>query len=386
MVPSVYVSSTHYRQSDVWTAKSVSVAADRYILLSPVDGVVLVNTTILFWRSQVTLNLSVAATWDTVAGTDYTVAANRAGKDFYVYACIPVSGSTPTFKVSVNASAPSGYTTANSRKVGGFHCLCVAINHNTTLTAWTADTVIALGQTRKATVWDGFIYRCSARAGDFKTHATTEPNWASIAAEATIVDDQITWTKELHSLEGYVAGDILPLSVWDLTSEALSGNKGMVYLTSSGYWMDIYLQSGTGASTVSVYNATITHSRTPRDHTKDMFAVRKFLPIHHQFMEGALGSNRTAIAGGDPAASGGKSDAYGRRMVSNLGVEDCCGSHGQFLSDMITATSRYGAGGGYYDTTNPSPFFLAAYIDASGGDSGSSGRGVSHVKSCVSCM
>ncbi len=71
-----------YEASGLWAAKTVAVAADRYTLVSPKDiqidvgGVSLTNTVLQ------ELDLSVAATWDTTSGTDYTVAASRAGKDF----------------------------------------------------------------------------------------------------------------------------------------------------------------------------------------------------------------------------------------------------------------------------------------------------------------
>ena len=371
-----FLTSTHYQQSAAWAAKTVSVAADRYILLSPVDGVVVIGTTVLTWRSQTALNLSVAATWDTVAGTDYTVAANRAGKNFYVYACIPVSGSTPTWKVSMNATAPSGYTTANSRKVGGFHNLCVAVNHTSTLTAWAADTVIALGETRKATVWDGRIYRCSARAGDFKTDATTEPNWAGYAVGDSITDDQITWEVEQHALEGYATGDILQWSVWDLKNRPTCSPTGMFKMITD--WMDIYLQSGTGSSTASAYGGTITQNRLYLSHLNDLLAVGKMMPRRHQFMQAAKGSNfNSVVAGGvRPTTTGGRLDIYGRRMISDYGAEDCCGSHGQWLSDITSTAPNNAIGGG-----NWAGGTATGYSRMSGGaegtaDANTSARGV----------
>jgi hypothetical protein len=40
------------------------------------------------------MDLNTAANWDTVTPTDYTVPVTRAGKDFYIYACMQ-AGSTP---------------------------------------------------------------------------------------------------------------------------------------------------------------------------------------------------------------------------------------------------------------------------------------------------
>ena len=58
---------------------------------------------------------------------------------------------------------------------------------------WAGDTVTALGDKVYPTTPDGYYYECTARAGDFKTHATTEPDWPGVVGE-TVVDDQVTWT------------------------------------------------------------------------------------------------------------------------------------------------------------------------------------------------
>ena len=65
-------------------------------------------------------------------------------------------------------------------------------NLNTENDVWVADTVTTIGHVVKPTVPNGFEYRCTARAGDFKTHATTEPVWPTTLG-ATIVDDMVTW-------------------------------------------------------------------------------------------------------------------------------------------------------------------------------------------------
>jgi hypothetical protein len=135
--------------------------------------------------TQAEVNLSLEASWDTISGTDYSTAANRVGKDFYIYACVPGSGSAPTLKVSANSSVPSGYSASTSRKIGGFHGLCVAVG-----------------------------------------------------------------TISGHTLTGFVAGDVLPASIWDLNFKPKFANpEGMVYSDGINKWVDIYLASGTGAST-----------------------------------------------------------------------------------------------------------------------------------------
>jgi hypothetical protein len=354
--------SDFYAAAGNFAAKTVSVAADRYKLLTPADGSIKIAGVTYYWPTQQTLDLSQTATWDTIAGTDYRTASERAGKDFYVYACAPAAGiTTPIFKVSINASAPAGYTTADSRLVGGFHGLCVAVSKST-LTGWAADTVIAVGETRKATaVPDDFWYRCTVKAGDFKTHATDEPVWSGIAVGATIVDDQITWIKEQHSLEGYVAGDILPASVWDLKRFPLGFAVGMVRISSSNHWVAIYGASGTGVNTVSAYGGTISHSRTYQNFIADLYSINQQPLTPTDRVMASLGSNQnTIIAGGaDPPTSGGHSDAYGRRMISHLGCEDMIGAHSEFLA-MSTSTTIQLAEVSYLNTGDSFSFTYSA--------------------------
>jgi len=61
------------------------------------------------------------------------------------------------------------------------------------VTGWTADTVQAVGDFIRPTTPDGTVMICISVAGDFKTHATTEPTWP--AEGSTVVDDQVTWRK-----------------------------------------------------------------------------------------------------------------------------------------------------------------------------------------------
>ena len=50
-------------------------------------------------------------------------------------------------------------------------------------------------------------------------------------------------TIESHPLSGYVAGDILPASRWDLLHRPSCSPEGMVYDEGSVVWVDIYLSS-----------------------------------------------------------------------------------------------------------------------------------------------
>lgn len=255
-------------QQDIhFVAKTVGAAADRYILLSPNRMKIYFNSMQYYLSAQATLDLSLEATWDTIAGTDYRTAANRSGKDFYIYACAPVSGITPVLKVSVTATFPSGYDATTSKKIGGFHCVCVAVG---------------------------------AIAG--------------------------------HTLTGYLAGDILPQSVWDLTHRPDSAPKGMVYDSGTGVWADIYLVSIVGADLASVNGGTIADGDSATKFhwykfSQWMARIKKKLPDQYEFMSLSLGANQgTNITGNaDPGTTGGHVDSAGRRMISNIGCEDSCG-------------------------------------------------------------
>lgn len=259
----------HYERDIPWAKKSGS----NTVLQSPSKMTVNINNSGYRITSQAELNLATASNWDTTSPTDYTTAANRAGKNFYVYACQPESGSTPVLKLSANSTVPSGYTASNSRKIAGFHCLCVAVG-----------------------------------------------------------------TISGHPLSGYVAGDILPASVWDLKHRPKCNPEGMVYSEAAEIWVDIYLQSGTGASTASVYGATITDTRNWMDFVDDGGAVKKQLLTDTEFQLIAAGSNEgTNISGSaDPGTTGGHKDTNNRRMISNIGCEDCCGVMYQWLNEQST--------------------------------------------------
>jgi hypothetical protein len=113
----------HYERDQKWQAKTVVAGADRYVLQTPNQLSVEINDVGYAILTQANLDLSLAATWDQVT-TDYRVAATRAGKDFYIYACqpSPVNKDNPVFLISANTTYPDGYTADNSRNIGGFHC------------------------------------------------------------------------------------------------------------------------------------------------------------------------------------------------------------------------------------------------------------------------
>lgn len=205
--------------------------------------------------------------------TESTSVSERKGKDMYLYACQPPFGYEPVYVLSMNSTVPNGYTAENSRKIGGFHCLCADVG--------------------------------------------------------TIAD---------HGLSGYVAGDILPLSVWDLRHRARSENEGMVWISRTNLWWDIYLNSLSSASNLlSVFNGVICHSMTGEDFGYKQTNRLKRLPKRDDFVIAATGSNTgTNIQGSvNPNTTGGHVDTAGRRMISIYGLEDCCGVLWQWTNDLF---------------------------------------------------
>ena len=250
-------------------------------------------------QSDVTLDLTSASAWDDVTSVNYTSASKRAGRDFYVYACKPVRGIEPVLILSANSTVPDGYDQDTSRKIGGFHCLCSDVG---------------------------------------------TPVWRN---PATLKD-------ETHWLSGYSTGDILPASIWDLSHRATSENEGMVYSSETGMWFDIYLSSWDGEKLVSVFGGTTADGASAKKFHGEMFAecaaqVRKELISRDNFIVVAKGSNEsTAIHGAaDAGTTGGHVDTANRRMISNIGLEDCCG----FLWQWCKQSGGANGSGGWTNST-----------------------------------
>ena len=248
-------------------------ASNARTTLNVPDVIVVVNGNLHNILEQ-NIDINSAIVWD---DSQYATGSNRAGKDFYVYA---LDGS-PYIKLSANSTFPSGYNENTSRKIGGFHCLCVSVG-----------------------------------------------------------------TISGHTLSGYVAGDILPRSVWDRFNRSAGRQEGTV-LSRCGKWVDIYLPSVSGNTLVSVNNGTIADgTSSPAFHTykfEQWFSRQGMSTISQQeFFSVAEGSNQgTNIAGSsDPVTTTGHVDTAGRRMISNEGVEDTCGVLWQWGRDtggVITA-------------------------------------------------
>lgn len=247
--------SNYFSRDSLFTSNKTSIVIPKNMRIN-INGEAYIST------RNVTLNTS-------------TLGENLAGKDVYIYA-LAGSGTEPDFVLSLNSTVPTGYTAENSRKIGGFHCLCKDV---------------------------GVI--------------------------------------EGHTLSGYVAGDILPATRWDLEHRPKGNPEGFAYEELTDCWIAIYLPSWDGTKLVSVYNGVIADgSSTKKWHGEafyEQFAKQGMrLVWRHEFQMGAKGSNKqTSIQGSsDPNTTGGHVDTAGRRMISNIGLEDCCGVLWQFAMDL----------------------------------------------------
>ena len=229
IINSQLYNSAAFAASDQLRAKTVSVAADRYTLSLPSIAPIMINGS-PYYVAAGYLDLSVVGNWDTSGGQ---TASNRRGTDIYLYLCQPGSGQVATSVLSFNSTYPTGYTASNSRKYGCFHTLPVDVG--------------------------------------------------TIAG---------------HDLTGYLCGDIIPTSVKCLKHrpESVGFGEGMAELLRfSGpglpnYWADIYMQSGTGTSSVSTWGSTVTASRNWMDFVDDLSSVGKLLLTDSLFSVMALGS------------------------------------------------------------------------------------------------
>lgn len=208
------------------------------------------------------------------------------GTDYHVYAV--AASDNASLVVSKNATYPDGATATNSRRIGGFHTLCADVG--------------ALQNTN-------------------------------------------------HKLYGFMAGGILPQSVHDLLHRPRTCvPQGMVFDPSTKTWVDIYMQSGTGTNTKSMYQGTVTKSRMWDYHSEDLALVGKRMLRDQEFTSAAWGTipYRAVMGAVDPITTGGKVNTDGKRIISDIGCEDMAGCYWQWLDEggCYSGTYAYADAGG----------------------------------------
>lgn len=208
--------------------------------------------------------------------------------------------------------------------LGRFHTLCVAAGTMTMIAPASPSSGLAVG--------GKYLVKSYRLADDPDFYNFYNKNITAVSVNTKY--DVITMT---HPLSGFVAGAILPESVWCSTFKPDTRfDDAMVFDKDTNIAVDIYLQSGTGLNTRSKYNATHTVSREPYNHMGDMLSVGKRLLRDNEFTSIALGSNEaTNIYGSANATTvGGHKDTNNRRMISAIGVEEACGYLWTWLQEV----------------------------------------------------
>lgn len=304
-----------YSRSDFPKVKNNS---NRTVYCLPKNVTVRINN-IVYSRTAETnleLNINQVSIWD---DSSYATASNRAGKDFYVYACVPVSGLVPDFILSANSTFPTGKTADNSRKIGGFHCLCSNVGNN----------VYAYFNEGK----DAYYINNIFADGSSITTGATE-----------------------HWLYGWLQGDILPFSCWDLLHRPnLNADvEGRVYNPKINKWVMIYLPSWSAGllKSISVYGGAVSSGVTsPAFHWYRWDQVLanqgEMMLIQREFVSTSLGSPQGVNISGssNPVTTGGHIATDGLRIISLIGCEDMTGVFFQWIEGRggVTQTSNSNA-------------------------------------------
>ena len=257
-------------------------------------GVLITVGNSLFKTNAVTLSPSNLDT-----GSSFTF-----GKDYYVYICDPQSGDNTVdadevIKISLSSTYPSGYTAANSRKIGGFHYGKVR-NHSD---AWNP---INTAGTEYGSGWETNVYT-----------------------------------------------GIVPNSVWTLLHRPKCDPEGMVWCNGD-LWADIYLNSDDGNGGLkSTYNST------PITGTEGLhwyYAVEKArrvgkrLPTYAEWCAIGLGTPPGGASGNtycwcnESARHATGTHSY---AVSSFGCTDIAGNVWEWLDELIHDPTASSAG--WYD-------------------------------------
>lgn len=282
MVSALASLPAHYERSRMWKNKDSSSEVGRRTLVSPDFLTVNVNDVGYVKRTEQELDLNVAATWDTVAGTDYSIPANRAGKDFFVYACQPTSGTEPKFVISAASTFPDGYSALTSRKIAQFHCECL-------------DVGTIVGHTLT-----GYL------TGDILPRSIQD------------LKHRPNGNREFKN--GFVWG-----GVTDFDS-----------LNYAPVWKAIYMASGTGINMASVFGGVTKVSYDWNQFVNDFGLIGCRMMTDEEFQALCTGiEEEVNISGSEsPITTGGHKSTTDRRMISNIGSEDDAGVWWQWLSDQ----------------------------------------------------
>ena len=254
-----------YNRSEKWNAnQNILNIPNRIIVNIGIDGFIKLDGG--------TIDLNTTNLWD---DNTYQTPANRAGKDFYIYAATPTNNSI-TFDLFL--SDDPDITT--SRKIGGFHCLCQSVG-TITMASGTPHNLndYITGDILPMSVWD--INHRPVSSPNGMVYDPHKNRWVMI----------------------YLAS-------------ILNNNLASVYRGS--------IVSGTTTEKFHSYKF------------KDWFnRIGMELPSESEFFSFSQQSNQGTVISiqNIPTQTGGHVDTANRRMISWIGCEDCCGALWQWGRD-----------------------------------------------------
>ena len=259
--------------------------------------------------------------FDETTSIDLSDYISEPGADYYVFV-----NADKRVVCSTLRTQPDGYMF-----IGQFHTLCVDVGDNVTGT---------------------YPVKTSAQVGDiitlqnyFKERDLDFYNFYTKTIDAIATGTYYNVATILHLLSGFKACDILPESVWCLNWHPVSKIwDGMVWCNAINKCVDIYIQSGTGIDTRSEYGSVSTINRLWMNHCNDASEVGKTLFSEMEFVNIAMGSNSKRRIGYSESlvTTGGHIDTSGRRMISFIGCEDCCGYLQQYSNDVYLYSDTSG--------------------------------------------
>lgn len=182
-----------------------------------------------------------------------------------------------------------------------------------------------------------------------------------------------------HTLTGYLANDILPASIWDLKHRARNlNNTGLTYDTGTQLWVQIYLASANGGTSVqSVNGATILDTIDWNAFVSrgGVAGIRLLTDSEFQIIAAGCNEETNITGSADPVTTTGHLNTASRRMISNNGCEDMAGVLWQWLQDQsyrydmtaanMTPTAAAATATAYHDAA-PGGTQIYLKYDASG--------------------
>ena len=205
----------------------------------------------------------------TIYVDDIRTEMQEAGKAYYVYACD--NNGVLTFKISLNSTYPSGYTATTSRKIGGFHSLCLDVgtisDHD--LSDYKTYDILP------TSIWD------------MKHRPICEPS-------GMVYDEAISKWVDIYLASGMGA-----------TCASVYGAS----ITDNRNWMD-FVDDGHAVKKRLLHDEEFQSAMAGSNEQTSIFASA------------------------DPVTTGGHMDTSARRMISDIGCEDGAGAMYQWLLDQ----------------------------------------------------